>query len=72
MKRNVCDRCEKLIPDRKSHLLRTAEIRTMALLRPNAQNPFVIEYDLCPACKDLFLDFMEGEAIPCRTKDAGS
>ena len=68
MNQRICDRCEKRIDPGKAGFLRTKEVRTTALLRTKEASDFFIEYDLCPDCKALFLDFMEGEAIPpCKT-----
>lgn len=70
MNTTLCDRCQRTIEPQKRRLLRTVEIRTEAYLR-HLEDEYVtrpeICYDLCPDCKALFLDFMEGEAIPpCR------
>ena len=42
----------------------TEMLTTKAVFGPKGAISFFIEYDLCPDCKALFLDFMEGEAIP--------
>ena len=66
MNQRICDRCGKRLEPVETKLLRTKEIRTEAYLRRGQLTPEIC-YDLCPDCKALFLDFMEGEAIPpCR------
>ncbi len=73
MNQKICDRCKRAISFPQMGMIRTKEIRTEALFLRNTREPITIEYDLCPDCKALFLDFMEGEAIPpCRTEKAGS
>lgn len=64
MNQRICDRCLKCLEPYKTRLLRTKEIRTEAYLQPLRPPSLEIHYDLCPDCKALFLDFMEGEAIP--------
>lgn len=68
MDQTICDRCKEPIGTKlERHFLRTEEIRTRAFLSKNPPTSYQIAYDLCPTCKALFLDFMEGEAIPpCR------
>ena len=73
MNQKICDRCRSAISFPEMGLIRTKEIRTEALFLRNMRESLSIEYDLCPDCKALFLDFMEGEAIPpCKEKATGS
>lgn len=64
MEQTICDRCLKRLEPGEKRLLRTKEIRTEVYLRRRELLTPEICYDLCPECKTLFLDFMEGKAIP--------
>lgn len=72
MNQRICDRCKRAISLPEMGLIRTKEIRTEAVFVFNTEKAYSIEYDLCPYCKALFLDFMEGEAIPACEKVPGS
>lgn len=73
MNQRICDRCLKRLEPGEKQLLRTKEIRTEVYLKRKELLTPEICYDLCPDCKALFLDFMEGEAIPpCKKENAGS
>lgn len=72
MNQRICDRCKRAISLPGTGLLRTNEIRTGAVLAFFTEKAYHIECDLCTDCKSLFLDFMEGEAIPACEKSQGS
>ncbi len=75
MNQRICNRCKKRLESGETRLvlLRTKEIVSVGpILHKEMIAPETCHF-ICPECKTLFLDFMEGEAIPaCKEKAAGS